>query len=234
VKVVPLIVEAFIPVLNIANIFWLRGTAVAPFTGLVERIVGVLVCVVAPVVNVQTKFAASAFPGALIAPVVIVALYTVLAVRLAAGAKMAVLLPATYVTPPVTAVPPGPVSVNVAAVIVAEFIDSLNVAEIFWLSGTPAAPFTGIVEVTLGIVPVVNVQTKFAASAVPVKSVAPVVMVPVYTVLGSRLAAGVNVAIVPEYVTAPMIAAPPGAATVNDTVLSVVGFIAVLKVAVTI
>src|SRR5580658_6109139 len=111
---------------------------------------------------------------------------------------MAVLLAATYVTAPATAVVPGPVTVNVAVVMVVEFIDSLNVAEIFWFSGTPTAPFTGIVEVTLGLVPVVKVQTKFAASALPVGFVAPVVMVPVYAVLGSKFAAGVNVAVVPE------------------------------------
>ena len=74
VKVVPLIVEAFIAVLKVADIFWLRGTAVAPFAGFVERIAGALDCAVVPVVKVQTKFAVSAFPSALIAPVVIVAL----------------------------------------------------------------------------------------------------------------------------------------------------------------
>ena len=157
-----------------------------------------------------------------------------LAVRLAAGVKIAVLLAATYVTAPATAVPPGPVTINVAVVMAAGFIGSLKVAEILWFSGTPVARFAGIVAVTLGMVPVVNVQTKFAASALPAGSVAPVVIVPVYVVLASRLAAGVNVAVAPEEVTAPITAVPPGPASVNVTVLRVVGFIPVLKVAVTI
>ena len=73
VKVVPLIVAAFIAVLNVADTFWLMGTAVAAFAGIVKRIVGALAFVVVPVVKAHTKFAASAFPSALIAPVVIVA-----------------------------------------------------------------------------------------------------------------------------------------------------------------
>jgi len=54
VKVVLLIVAAFIAVLNIADTFWLMGTAVAPFTAIVEMIVGRLPCVVVPVVNLHT------------------------------------------------------------------------------------------------------------------------------------------------------------------------------------
>lgn len=73
VNVVPVIVAGFMAVLNVAETFWLMGTAVAPFTGIVEMIVGALEFVVRPVVKVHTKFAASAFPPALIAPVVIVA-----------------------------------------------------------------------------------------------------------------------------------------------------------------
>ena len=121
-----------------------------------------------------------------------------LAVRLAVGVKIAVLLDATYETVPATAVPPGPFTVKVELVMFAGFIDSLKVAEIFWFSGTPVARFAGIVAVTLGMVPVVNVQTKFVANGLPAGSVAPVVIVPVYLVLASRLAAGVKVAVVPE------------------------------------
>jgi hypothetical protein len=103
----------------------------------------------------------------------------VLAVRLAVGVKIAVLLAATYVTAPPTAVPPGPVTVNVAVVMVVGFIGSLKAAEIAWFSGTPVARFTGIVEVTVGMAPVVNVQTKLLAGTLPAGSFAPVVMVPV-------------------------------------------------------
>jgi hypothetical protein len=42
---------------------------------------------------------------------------------------------------------------------------------------------------------VVKLQTKFAASALPARSLAAVVIVAVYTVSGARLAPGVNVAI---------------------------------------
>ena len=72
VKVVPLMVAAFIAVLNVADTLWLVGTAVAPFAGIVERMVGALAFVVVPVVKVHTKFAASAFTRELMAPVVIV------------------------------------------------------------------------------------------------------------------------------------------------------------------
>jgi hypothetical protein len=50
----------------------------------------------------------------------------------------------------------------------------------------------------------------------------------------TRTAAGVNVAVVPLYVTAPATAAPPGAVTVKDVELIVAGLIASLKVAVTV
>jgi len=156
----------------------------------------------------------------------------VLAVRLAAGVKIAVLLAATYVTVPVTAVAPGgPVNVNVAVVIVAAFIGSLKVVEIAWFSGTPVAPFAGTVEVTVGMAPVVNLQTKLLASALPAGSLAPVVMVPVNVVLGGRLAAGVNVAVALERTTAPE-TSPPELATVKVAVLMVAGSIASLKVTV--
>ena len=231
VKVVPLIVAGSIAVLNVAEIFWLVGTFVAPLTGIVEMIVGALVFAVVPVVKVHTKFAASVLPPALIAPVVTVAVNLVLGTRFTVGMKIAVLLPGAYVTMPVTAVAPGPVRVNVVPLIVAGFMGSLKVAEIFWFSGTPVARFAGFVEVTVGMVPVVNVQTKLIASALPAGSFAPVVIVAVYFVLGSRLAAGVNVAVAPEVVTVPGRRLPLGPATVKVTVLSVVGFITLLKVA---
>jgi len=55
---------------------------------------------------------------------------------------------------------------------------------------------------------------------------------PVNLVLGARLLASVNVAVVPEAVTVPGRGVPLGPATVKVTVLSVVGFITLLKVAV--
>jgi hypothetical protein len=50
----------------------------------------------------------------------------------------------------------------------------------------------------------------------------------------ARKALGVNVATVPEYVTAPATAAPPGPATVKVVVLIEAALIAWLKVAVTV
>ena len=95
-------------------------------------------------------------------------------------------------------VAPGPVKVNVAAVIVAGFIASLNVAEIGVLTATAVAPLAGIVETTVGGAAVVKVHTKLAASAAPVGSLAPVVIVAVYKVPVARRADGVNVAVLPE------------------------------------
>ena len=81
--------------------------------------------------------------------------------KFAVGANVAVLLAATYVTVPGTTAPPAvTANVNVlAAVIVVGFIASLKVAVIFWFMGTFIAPFVGLVEVTEGIVPVVNIHT---------------------------------------------------------------------------
>ena len=100
-------------------------------------------------------------------------------------------------TTPVTGVAPGPVKVNVAALIVAGLIPSLNVAEMAVLTTTAVAPFAGIVETTVGGAAVVKVHTKFAASGAPVGSFAPVVIVAVKRVLLARTAVGVNVAVVP-------------------------------------
>jgi hypothetical protein len=93
--------------------------------------------------------------------------------------------------------------------------------------------FRGFVEITVGIVPVVKVQANLLARAVPAGSFAPVAIVAVYSVPPARGAAGVNVAVVPEYATAPVTGAPPGPATVKVDVFTVVASIALLKVAVT-
>ena len=71
-----------------------------------------------------------------------------------------------------------------------------------WLIATAVAPLAGTVALTIGrvvsgVAPVVKVQPKLAASALPAKSLAPVVTVAVYAVRGARLAAGVKVAVTP-------------------------------------
>jgi hypothetical protein len=78
---------------------------------------------------------------------------------------------------PATGVAPGPVKVNVAVLIVAGFMASLNVAEIPVLTATAVVPFAGIVEMTVAGGAVVKFQTKFAAKEMPLVSRAPVVTV---------------------------------------------------------
>lgn len=173
-------------------------------------------------------------PAALFAAVLMVAVYCVFGSRFAVGENMTVLLAATKVAVPGTSAPPvvtisekTPVAVTVAG-----FIASLNVAVILRLMGTLIAPLTGLVEITVGIVPVVKLHTKLFARAVPIASVAPVLIVAVYIELGASGVAGVKVAVVPEYVTVPVTEAPAGPMTVNEEVLIEVGFMALLNVAV--
>lgn len=71
-----------------------------------------------------------------------------LVVRTAVGVNVAV-VPA-YVTVPETGVVPGPVKVNVAVLIVAGFMDWLNMAEIGVLTAIAVTPLTGTVETTDG------------------------------------------------------------------------------------
>jgi hypothetical protein len=176
--------------LNVAEMAALTATAVAPFTGTAETTVGG-----AAVANVHTKLAASGTPVGSFAPVVIVAVNMVLLARTVVGVKVAV-EPAWLIAPD-TGVAPGPVRVNVAPLIVAAFMTSLNVAATNLLTATPAAPFTGTVEITVGGAAVVKAHTKLAASGTPVGSFAPVVIVAVNTVLLARTAVGVNLAVLP-------------------------------------
>jgi hypothetical protein len=101
-------------------------------------------------------------------------------------------------TGPESNVGPSP-RLKFVKVIVAEFIGLLKVAVIIWLTGTLGAPFTGFVKITAGgtrsgAAPVLNVHTKLLANSVFARSVAPVVIVAVYTVLAKRLAFGAKVA----------------------------------------
>jgi len=208
----------------VADTVVLTATLVAPLTGTVEITVGA-----GAVVKVHTKLAARGTPVGSFAPVVMVAIYKVLFASPVAGANVAV-VPAK-VTAPVTGEAPGPVIVNVAALIVAGFIPSLNVAEIVVLTDTPVAPFTGIVEMTVGGGAVVKVQTKLVASGAPVGSFAPVVIVAVNRVLVASVVVGVNVAVVPVNVTVPATGVAPGPVKVNVAALMVAGFMASLNVA---
>src|SRR5438046_767619 len=100
------------------------------------------------------------------------------------------------------AVPPGPVTLKLAVLIVNGSIGSLNVALMVWLIATAVAPLTGTVKLTVGgrvsgTAPVVQPQLKSAASVLPGRRVAPVVIVAVYEVRGARTLAGVKVAVTP-------------------------------------
>lgn len=121
-------------------------------------------------------------------------------------------------TTPVTAAPPGALNVNVVVPIVAGFIATLKVAEIARLMGTPLAPLTGTVEITVGGVGAGSVRklhTYLLANPVPAESWAPVPMVAVYSVLTVSKASGVNVATLPEQPTVPGTGVAPGPLTVN-------------------
>jgi hypothetical protein len=124
--------------------------------------------------------------------------------------------------------------VNVAALIVAAFMDLLNVAETRVFTATAAAPFAGTVETTVGGGAVAKVQTKLFAKEAPLGSFAPVVMVAVYKVLVVRTTDGVKVAVEPAYVTAPATGLAPGPVIVTVAALIVAGSIASLNVAETI
>src|SRR6185312_1380570 len=121
------------------------GTPVAPLAGTVEITVGR-----AAVVKVHTKLAAGAMPSVFNAPVVMVAVNTVLKARGALGVNVATEPVAVYATVPATEAPPAAVSVKVDPVMLAGFIGPLKVAETAWLIRTPVAPFTGLVDTTRG------------------------------------------------------------------------------------
>ena len=191
-NVVVLIVVASIGTLNVAA----RTTPSATPTALLAGTVGGTTAGGVAVVKVHTKLAARGAPEGSFAPVVIVAVNSVLLARADVGVNVAVL--PVYVTAPATGVAPGPVTVKVVPVMVAGFMGPLKVAETSVVTATPVAPFAGTVETTVGGGAVVNVHTKLAARLTPAGSFAPVVIVAVNRVLLARTVVGVNVAVEPE------------------------------------
>ena len=119
------------------------------------------------------------------------------------------------VTVPATAAPPAVgTRVNVVVFSVDVVIGSENVTSTGSDRETAIAPDAGVVEVTVGGVtsgaaPVVNVQLKFAASALPAASFTAVVIVARNCVLPARFAPGTKVAVLPVTETEPPIAGPP-------------------------
>lgn len=100
-------------------------------------------------------------------------------------------------TAPITGVAPGPIKVNVVALIVAGFMARLKVAEIAVFRDAVVAPVTGTVEITIGGAAVVKVHTKLVDKGVPAGSFAPVVIVAMYKVPLARVPVGVKVAELP-------------------------------------
>src|ERR1700730_14829517 len=157
---------------------------------------------VVPVVKFHgfgTRPEASALPTRSFAALETVAVYCVLAVRLALGVNVAILVCESYVTVPVTAAPftPATARVNVpGAVIVSGSIDLLNSVLTVLFKATAVATFAGLVSVIVGAVefgpvPVVKFHglgTAPAASAFPLRSFAAVVIFAVNCVLAVRLA----------------------------------------------
>jgi hypothetical protein len=124
---------------------------------------------------------ASDMPERSWAPVVIVAVKTVLVARSVAGVKVATEPEQPMV--PGTGVVPGPLTVNAAAGNAGQFIGSLKVALSTWVTGTPVVVFTGTVDSTARAgktcEAVVKVQTYGPINPAPPGLDAPVVMVAV-------------------------------------------------------
>jgi hypothetical protein len=105
-------------------------------------------------------------------------------------------------------------SVNVVELTVSGFKDLLKVALNALEIPTLVAPFAGTVEVTVGGVvsgaaPVVKLQTYGNAREFPARSMIPVESVAVKTEFAANALEGVNVAVTPEYPTAPVTAVVP-------------------------
>ncbi len=121
---------------------------VAAFAGDAEETIGGVVSSAAPVVKVQLKSAPSALPAASVTPVVMVAVYSVFAERLAEGANVVELLLA--LTTPTTVAPARVDSLKVELLNVVFSIASENVADITEFNATAVAAFAGEVEDTIG------------------------------------------------------------------------------------
>src|SRR5439155_576552 len=108
----------------------------------------------------------------------------VLGARSPTGVKLAVLLATSYTTVPATAVSPGPVSKKLVVPMVAGSIASLKAAVMVWLIATPVSASAGrmaltVGEVVSGVGPVVKLQIMSVLSALPARSLAPVLILAV-------------------------------------------------------
>src|SRR5665648_284188 len=153
VKEVVVIVKGSIVTSKVAPITLFSGTSIALFNGSVEITAGIVLAVV---VKVHTLLAASGAPFRLIAPVVIVAVYTRPGKRSTVGLNDAVV--PVYVTAPATEVAPC-FKVNVVPVRVKGSIATLKLAVTVLVALTPIALLIGSVKVTVGAMSDVNDHT---------------------------------------------------------------------------
>jgi hypothetical protein len=131
VNVAFVIVVGSIAALKVALTVVSIGTVTATLAGFSTVIAGPATLVAIPVVKFQVKFATKATPVRSLAAVVIVAVYCVLAARLAVGVKIAI-LPAEETVPGTAAPPTVAATVNVPTEeIVDGSIEVLNVAATF-------------------------------------------------------------------------------------------------------
>ena len=165
---------AVIAPLKFATTGTFTATPVAAFSGETVVTVGA-----GAVVKLQVYAVPSATPAVLVTVPAMVAVYTVLAARLAEGVSVAV-APDTATVAVTLLAEPAASRLNVLVVKVAAVMLVLNVAAGLMFSATPVALFNGVVVVTDGgTAAVVNVQVKLAAKFTAAALAAAVVTVAV-------------------------------------------------------
>ena len=148
VKLAVVSVELVIGSENVADTEEFSAKPVAALAGDVADTVGGVVSGAAPVVKVQLKLAPSALPPESVAPVVIVAMYGVLAARGKEGVKVAELL--LTLTVPGIGTPACVVSAKVLVFSVEFVIASEKVTAMAEFTAMLVAAFAGDVEETVG------------------------------------------------------------------------------------
>ena len=133
---------------KVADIEEFSATPVATLAGAVADTVGGVVSGTAPVVKFQVKLAANGLPAESFAPVVMVAVYGVLAARGVEGVKVAVLL--LTLTVPVIGTPACVVSVKVSVLSVEFNIVLEKFTVMVEFTAMLIAAFVGEVEETIG------------------------------------------------------------------------------------
>ena len=164
VKVDVVMVVGSIRTLKVAVRLLPMATPVAAVPGTVRLTVGA--AAVVPVVNDQTLAAARATPAALFTEVDRVAVYWVLAVRLAVGAKVAVVVVGLVTVPAMAAPPAVGTRVKVDVVMVAGAMATLKVTDRPLLMATPVAAAAGTTVLTVGVTTTAGVTTGVSTAGV--------------------------------------------------------------------